>query len=263
MSLDFNLFSKKVLDADLGKVGQAASFIWWAEQHDGKPSVSMQEISGYFVKARLVPPNRTRMEGELRKSKHVIRVQGSRFQPSHDGIQQAAVLFPEFFVKQKADDLISDFALDKCPYIADSDIADAKTMAELYIVLFSLENSIRRHIENVLFTNIGPDWWDKAASASMKRKESERRTNETQNKWIPSRANSGPLYSLDWSDLVTLMRKHEEMFRPSISNVNFLHRFEDLGNLRNVVAHNGVIGEPMQFARVKLAFHDWVRQVSV
>ena len=39
-------------------------------------------------------------------------------------------------------------------------------------------------------------------------------------------------------------------------------RFSDLGNLRNVVAYNGVIAEQMQFKRVELAFHDWTKQIS-
>jgi hypothetical protein len=57
-------------------------------------------------------------------------------------------------------------------------------------------------------------------------------------------------------------RKYEDLFRASIGDINFLHRFVDLGNLRNVVAHNGVIDEPMQFRRVELAIHDWIKQVG-
>jgi hypothetical protein len=135
-------------------------------------------------------------------------------------------------------------------------------MAAVYVSLFCLENSVRRHIELTLSRHLGHDWWDNAASASMKRKEQDRRNNETQNKWIPARSGAGPLYSLDWPDLVTLMRKYEELFKASIPDINFLHRFNDLGNLRNVVAHNGVIDEPMQFSRINLALHDWSRQIS-
>jgi hypothetical protein len=135
-------------------------------------------------------------------------------------------------------------------------------MAAVYVSLFCLENSVRRHIEITLSRHLGRSWWEAAASSSMKRKEQERRINEAQNKWIPSRSAAGPLYSLDWPDLVTLMRKYEEFFRGSIPDINFLHRFMDLGNLRNVVAHNGVIDEPMQFSRINLALHDWTKQIS-
>jgi len=162
--------------------------------------------------------------------------------------------------ERTAESVVSEIDLTRCPYISDSDLADARKMAELHVALFSLENSVRRHIEKVLSVGLGHNWWDQAASASMKRKEQDRRANEVQNKWIPSR--SSPLYSLDWPDLVTLMRKYEDLFRPSIGDVNFLHRFADLGNLRNVVAHNGVIDEPMQFRRVELAIHDWIKQIG-
>jgi hypothetical protein len=121
---------------------------------------------------------------------------------------------------------------------------------------------MRRHVENVLSRNLGENWWELAASLSMKRKEEDRRNNEMQNKWIPSRSTAGPLYSLDWPDLVTLIRKFPEMFGQSIPDINFLHRFSDLGNLRNVVAHNGVIDEPMQLNRIDLALHDWSKQIS-
>jgi Swt1-like HEPN len=134
-------------------------------------------------------------------------------------------------------------------------------MADVYLSLFCLENSARRHIEKTLSQALGNDWWDVAASFSMKRKEQDRRNNEAQNKWIPSRSSAGPLYSLDWPDLVTLMRKYEELFKGSIPDINFLHRFSDLGNLRNVIAHNGIIDDPMQFKRIELALHDWAKQI--
>jgi len=160
-------------------------------------------------------------------------------------------------------DIISEINVRSCPYIKEKDIEDGRKMADVYLSLFCLENSIRRHIEKILFGALGNDWWEVAASSSMKRKEQDRRSNEAQNKWIPSRSSAGALYSLDWSDLVTLMRKYEDLFRGSIPDVNFLHRFSDLGNLRNVIAHNGVIDDPMQFKRIELALHDWAKQLDM
>lgn len=268
MADHFNIFAKAVVRANLDKVEQAVAFLWWAEKRDRKPSASVSEICAYFVEARLAKPNSTRLDKDFRKSRLVSRSNGDQFRLSHNGLDWGAELFGTFAIddafesEKTAEGVVSDIDLTRCPYISDSDLVDARKMAELHVALFSLENSVRRHIEKILVAGLGPTWWDQAASASMKRKEQDRRANEAQNKWIPSRSSYGPLYSLDWPDLVTLMRKYEDLFRASIGDVNFLHRFADLGNLRNVVAHNGVIDEPMQFRRVELAIHDWIKQVG-
>jgi hypothetical protein len=198
----------------------------------------------------------------LRALRYVIRDKTGRYQLTQDGIHGGNELFPSFAPQVGVEELVSELRISQCPYINDDDVADARKMATLYVSLFCLENSVRRHIEMVLSRNLGDSWWDIGASASMKRKEQDRRNNEAQNRWIPSRSTAGPLYSLDWPDLVTLIRKYEELFRGSIPDINFLHRFSDLGNLRNVVAHNGVIDEPMQLRRIDLALHDWSRQIS-
>jgi hypothetical protein len=267
MQTNFNFFAKAVARANLDKTDQAAAFLWWSEKKEGKPHASIQEICAYFPEARLPKPNSTRLDKDLRQSSRINQMKG-RFRLSHEGLDWGAELFAVFAmdrlfdVEKTAEGILSGIDLKKCPYVTDSDLTDAQRMAELYVHLFSLENSVRRHIQKVLSAALGPDWWEQAASASMKRKEQDRQANEALNKWIPSRSNSGPLYALDWPDLVTLMRKHEDLFRPSIADVNFFHRFSDLGNLRNVVAHNGVIEEQMQFRRVELAIHDWIKQVS-
>jgi hypothetical protein len=262
MSGDFDSFARAILSAALNKADQAASFVWWAERHDGKPSISLDEICTYFALARFAQPNRSRLERELRGAKFVIRDKSGQYQLTQDGISEGDSLFDEFLPQEKVGDLVSEIIIRQCPYISDSDIVDVRKMADFYTSLYCLENSVRRHIEKILSETLGEEWWDKAASSSMKRKEQERRNNEAQNKWIPSRSNSGPLYSLDWPDLVTLIRKYEGLFKVTIPDINFLHRFSDLGNLRNVVAHNGIIDEPMHFKRVELAFHDWAKQVG-
>ncbi len=262
MHPDFDAFVQDMLGSMFDKTGQAACFIWWAEQRDGKQSLSMDEICDYFSTARLAQPNRTRLERDFRRSADVTRNKDRRYGLTRDGIQTRDTRFSNFIFAQNVGDLISEIHIDQCPYIGDGDIADARKMADLYVTLFCLENSIRRHVEDVLAKALGTTWWDTAASASMKRKEQDRRNNEQQNKWIPSRSTLGPLYALDWSDLVTLMRKYENLFKDTISDINFLHRFSDLGNVRNVIAHNGVIDDPMQFKRIELAFHDWSKQIG-
>lgn len=259
---DFEKFVNAVRAAKLGKAGEAASFIWWAEHRENKRGLVMRDICDYFTKGRLPLPNTTRLESDLRKSKLVTRDKELRFHLTQDGLKDGQDLFSEFLPSVTSEELVSEIPLDKVPYVTETDISDARRMASLYVSLFCLENSMRRHIEITLKAALGDDWWEIAASNGMKRKEADRRKNEQDNRWVPSRADSGPLYALDWSDLVTLVRKYEAAFQQSIPDINFMHRFSDLGNLRNVVAHNGVISETMQFRRVELAAHDWIRQIQ-
>lgn len=263
MSAMFDSFVRAVLDAGLDKAGHATCFVWWAEHHDGKPALSLDEICSYFSRARLVRPNRTRLDQDLRKKGYATRDKLGFYSLTQSSLEVGNRLFAAFLPAEKTSDLLSAVEIRKCPYIADTDIADARQMASVYVTLFCLENSLRRHIARVLSSNLGDSWWDVAASASMKRKEQDRLANEDQNRWIPSRSSLGPLYSVDWTDLTTLIRKYESWFKESIPDINFLYRFSDLGNLRNVVAHNGVIAEEMQFRRVELAFHDWIKQVGI
>jgi hypothetical protein len=263
MSGDFQAFVKVMLDSKSNKAEQAACFLWWAEHRDSSLSLSIDEICTFFERARLAQPNRTRLEKELRGLRYVTRSKTGRYQLTREGIHGGNDLFAAFSSQVGVQDLVSEINVSQCPYIGEDDIADARKMATIYVSLFCLENSVRRHIEVTLSRHLGDNWWDIAASSSMKRKEQDRRNNETQNRWIPSRSSAGPLYALDWPDLVTLIRKYEELFREAIPDINFLHRFSDLGNLRNVVAHNGVIDEIMQFRRIDLALHDWGRQISL
>ena len=262
MSADFAEFVRSLVKSKFGKADQAACFIWWAEHRDNKSSISMDEICTYFDEARLAQPNRTRLERDLRALRYVTRDRVGRYRLNHEGIQGGKDLFAQFLAPANIEVIVSEIDIKRCPFINENDITDGRKMAEVYLSLFCLENSVRRQIEKTLSQALGTDWWDIAASSSMKRKEQERRSNESQNKWIPSRSSAGPLYSLDWPDLVTLMRKYEELFKGSIPDINFLHRFADLGNLRNVIAHNGVIDDPMQFKRIELAVHDWTKQIT-
>jgi hypothetical protein len=135
-------------------------------------------------------------------------------------------------------------------------------MMHAYARLFLLENSMRLFIEKILTEKLGEDWWDKAASSSMKKKHAKRVENEKAKKWAPSRGDVGPLYAIDWTDLITIIRKYPEYFVPQIKEINFLHRYEDAGSYRNVVAHNGIFEDEDSFDIIKIYYRDWVKQLS-
>ncbi len=143
------------------------------------------------------------------------------------------------------------------------DIDAARNMSKIYCQLHLFENSVRKFMEKVFVETIGSDWWDKVANASNRQKHDRRLENEKSKKWLPSRIERGPLYSLDWIDLVKMMSRQEEKFESYFSDINFFHRFTDLYGLRNVIAHNGYFDDEESLLRIQLCIKDWIKQTSV
>jgi hypothetical protein len=151
----------------------------------------------------------------------------------------------------------------KISLLKDDDISDAIRMAEIYTLLHCYENSVRKLIEHTLVKELGNNWWEIAANEVMKRNVETRKQNEQNKRWVSPRGNTSPLYYLDWGDLEKLIRKYEKLFLPFIGELRFAEsRFGDLENIRNIIAHNGVMPSEDDFQRVKLYFGDWNKQIG-
>jgi len=135
-------------------------------------------------------------------------------------------------------------------------------MSKLYYQLHLFENSVRKFMEKVFLDEIGDDWWRRVSNSPNKSKHTRRLENEIDKKWLPSRTEKGPLYSLDWVDLVKIMIRQEEHFESHFSDTNFFHRFTDLYGLRNVIAHNGYFDDPDSLTRITLCINDWIKQTG-
>lgn len=255
----FNCLAER-LEKQIDRAVAIATFLKIVE---GQPATSVREIEDYFEKAGLARPNRTRLASLIGKDRRVSIRYG----------QVRALVSAEQMFRENFPELLSEndqialpettlARLTATPLITAGHIAQMIKMLELYAGLNVLENSMRGLIEGVLNHHLGRDWWDQAASGPMKRKHGDRLEKETTKRWLPARTEFGPLYSIDWPDLVSIMRKYEGFFVPIIGHIDFLHRFADLGNLRNVVAHNGLIDDETQFSRVQLHLSDWQNQIS-
>lgn len=224
---------------------------------------SVKKIADLFSEAHLARPNTTVLSRRLTADRRVSLRRGV-LKSLHASDEYLKAEFPELFESRIEPEIpsIDRNLLLGAPFIDSDCIVDLKIMTELYEALHVLENSIRRLIEYVLDEKIGPDWWDKAASVQMKRKHEERLKKEEERKWLPSRASLGPLYSIDWMDLITVIRKYEEDFKLYIGNIDFMHRYYDLGSLRNIIAHHGFIEDRAELQRVALGLRDWNQQVG-
>ena len=261
----FATFLRTLRDFNGTQLDKAVLIVAAAKLFQEEATLSVKDICNHFESAHLSRPNPTHLSRALTADRRV-----SNRQRNIRALAAADKLLSESFpnivdaLEPKAGTLRADVSvnLKRTPLIDSIYVDELEHMLELYATLHTLENSMRRLIEAVLMRKLGPDWWQTAASLPQKRKHEDRLQKEIERKWLPARASLGPLYSLDWSDLISVIRKYETDFLPHIGHIDFLHRFADLGLIRHVVAHHGFIDDPKDYERVKLALHDWQKQVA-
>jgi Swt1-like HEPN len=257
VSIDLTALVGSTEFSELSKPEQAEVLVWALFLKSGQP-VSVAEISAAFFDLHLPRPNPTRIKEQLTKSRQALSAGGGKFKPSMIFAKACAGKFAGALSVELQ--FHSD-SIARPPHTPEAAHQGLPKMVEFYAYLYLLENSIRGFIDSRLAVAKGADWWEKVASTGMKKKHEDRKTKEEQNKWAPARSEFGPLYSIDWPDLITIVRKEHQIFSDKIPDIGFLHRFEDLGHYRNIVAHNGVLEDEKAIERVKIYFADWIKQL--
>lgn len=258
----------EILDkADTSKFTQSAYatfFTWFLTDVEDNEDCTLDDIVRCFRDSHLSLPNKTRLKYLLQTSSQVIiGIRLNSFRIHRNALAKLREKYGGLLEKKPSPRTIIRERLDvsTTPLLTREDIENVYKMAELYVAIHCLENSVRRLIRSVLTDSLGPQWWDKAASTPMQRKVDERKSKEVKNRWLPSRG-ADELNYVDWSDLVTLIRKYHTKFEKLIPDIKFIElRLEELENLRNTIAHNGVLPDE-EITRVELALKDWCKQVS-
>jgi hypothetical protein len=242
----------------------AKFFIWFLTEWHGKEDCLMAEIIECFKVTGVGVPNQSRLRERLRKSPDVTagRVSGS-FRLNFKALKKYHTQYvnllptsssPEDMIRERLD-------VSNTPLLTSEAIGDAYKMGQVYVALHCLENSVRNLIRKVLKEKLGEDWWNKAASTDMKNTLTNRKIQEAKKRWLTSRG-ADELNYIDWGDLVTIIRKFPQHFEKFIGTTKFAElRLEELENLRNVIAHNGILPNE-EITRVELYFKDWCKQVQ-
>lgn len=243
------------------KSEQAELIVWYLYEASGRSEgIEARSVEEGFNELHLPQANRTRLKAHFKKSRNVRKVANDKYTPTLSFMDELEGLVE--FDQDVEEDVLDVRSIPIPPFVDEQRQQHLSKMVRVYAHLFLLENSMRGLIESVLSKHLGEDWWEIASNAQMKNKHSNRIDNEQSKKWAPTRSDFGPLYALDWPDLITLMRKYPDQFNPHIGEINFLHRFEDAGSFRNVVAHNGVLSEQDDFDLIRIYYQNWVKQLS-
>lgn len=258
----FDRFAKECLLNLATKEQQAKAIIWYHTRKTGESEVPISVINSYFHDAALPPINVTRAKAAFTKSKEVCRgVMTGTYKLTLPAINELDLAYGYLW---SPDSAISDVAgIFETPYLSDDEVHQAQKMGELYVLLNCYENSARALIIQVLRNRLGDNWWDIAANSAQKGKMKSRKETEEKHRWLTPRGEN-PLYYIDWSDLLSIIRKYENDFLPYIKDIKFVElRFEELERIRNITAHNGYLPNDEDFQRVVLSFRDWRRQVKL
>ncbi len=170
--------------------------------------------------------------------------------PQDTGFDVLSVDFkPRLDIEEKSDiitdldNTVSAISAETLSKILNHDlIQKGKTMSEVYLYLYCIENSLRIFIEKVLKEKYGENYFNNV-SEGIKRKITERKNNEEKNKWLSLRGSSD-LFYLDFRELSAIIRSNWELFEKYFPTQDWIaSKIEDLSSVRNLIAHNSFVTE--------------------
>lgn len=148
------------------------------------------------------------------------------------------------------------------PVLAQEKLNEARDMAAVYPLLYVLENSVRRVIDNVMTSRHGANWWDSKAPSRLKKTVAARMADEERNSWHQRRGDR-PIDYTDLKDLSPLMRKIQNDFVPAIiPNIEwFTQLIDEVYKSRTVVCHMNPL-DKNNITAIKVRFNHWQKQIK-
>jgi hypothetical protein len=112
-------------------------------------------------------------------------------------------------------------------------------MAEAYIYMYVIENTLRLFIEKICIDKYGENYFNfiKKTKAIIDKVEQRKKDIESK-KWLSFNENSDIFY-LDFKELGDIIRKNWDDFRSYFPNQDFiLTKIKEIADVRNLIAHN-------------------------
>jgi hypothetical protein len=245
------------------KIDSVVLLIWFHQRNTNSNAISISDINRSLIAAHLPKYNTSRLGRDLKSDKRITKGdKGVGYKLNRTELDSLNNRFGYLFETEL--EIKERISLNSVPFLTTEDISNAQLMAQIYLLIHCFENSVRRFIIEILNSNYGENWWDSIKNTSLEKKVQDRSGKEIAQKWISQRGeNNSPLFYLDWSDLLKIIRKEETLFLPKIADLKFVElRFEELERVRNIIAHNGFIPDQNDIDRLVLYFQDWIKQLS-
>lgn len=137
-----------------------------------------------------------------------------------------------------------------------------KEMAELYVTLYCIENSLRNFIDSTLTDALGDNYFSMISVPSdIAKGITTRKKEESQNKWLPIRGDK-QMYYLDFIDLSKIILNNWEYFKAYFPTQSWIStKIDELYKVRCLIAHNSYAGDDEK-NMVALYYKQIVKQIG-
>ncbi|GAB7015457.1 Swt1 family HEPN domain-containing protein [Methanogenium cariaci] len=130
-----------------------------------------------------------------------------------------------------------------------------KEMAEVYLYLYHIENTLRIFIEEKGNGNL-------EYTSGLKRNIQKKKVNEENNKWKSFKAGSDIFY-LDFVELADLISNNWTIFKDDFPDLDWIKtKIKEMAQCRNAIAHNGYIGDHEKDL-LRLYYNSILRQINM
>lgn len=148
---------------------------------------------------------------------------------------------------------------DYYPQIETAIRAEAALMAPQYEVIYSLESSMRRFVDDLLATAEAPNpWWDSGRVPAQIKKEAESRKKREIDTGMTPRSPE-PLDFTTFGELGEIIKANWDVFGAIFSSVKAVESVMGrLNSLRGPIAHCSPLAED-EIVRLRLSVRDWFR----
>lgn len=137
---------------------------------------------------------------------------------------------------------------------------DAEKMAEVYPLVYVLENSLRYIIAMTLRDKYGDGWWEKTVPFTIRRNAENRVKFEGRHRWHSKRG-SHKIFYTDFGDLSSIIINNWEDFKNFFPSQRWIQtRLEEIELSRHIIAHNNPLPK-REVKRLKLYFEDLRKQI--
>ncbi|MDO8618549.1 MAG: Swt1 family HEPN domain-containing protein [Candidatus Daviesbacteria bacterium] len=140
----------------------------------------------------------------------------------------------------------------------DTDILkSARKMADFYVLYYSLENTLRRIIEDRLKERHGASWWVDKVPTDVKTTAEQYMTKEKDT--LLSSRTEDPLVYVNFADLIKIFESNWDDFSDTIRSRKAMgDTLYEFNRLRDVIAHSCELNED-DIKRFELLIKDWLR----
>lgn len=148
------------------------------------------------------------------------------------------------------------------PILPQKKINEAKEMADVYPLIYVLENSIRELIDVVMTAQYGNNWWDLQAPKTLRGDVANKMRADKRDSWHQRRG-ARPIDYLDFKDLPRLMNKIDAIVVPDIiSDLEWFRQLvKEVYKSRCVVCHMNPL-EENNIKAIEVKFNEWEKHIN-